>query len=142
MPFSIGTYLGLTGARLSARDAMKLGLASHFVSKESVTAVLTDVREHSNADEFLAGLEQDVPGAEEDDTIASLWPHREAIRRCFPYDTVGEIFGALDAEAASGSSSAQWADETARILKRASPTSVGVSLEALIRGEILVPTFP
>ena len=40
LPSGIGTYLGLTGANLDARDALDLGLADRFVPRESRQALL------------------------------------------------------------------------------------------------------
>lgn len=50
--------------------------------------------------------------------------------RCFKYNTVEEIVEALENEAKER----QWAEETLDMLRKASPTSLKVTLELLRRG--------
>ncbi|NXU80948.1 HIBCH protein, partial [Oreotrochilus melanogaster] len=39
----IGSYLGLTGARLKGRDVLKAGIATHFVESEKLPALEKDL---------------------------------------------------------------------------------------------------
>lgn len=43
---SLGLYLGLTGHRLKSRDLVKWGIATHFVPKDKLTELYTDLTAH------------------------------------------------------------------------------------------------
>ena len=119
LPGAIGTWLALTGARLTGADSVHAGLATHFVPRESLPALRAAlVAEGADA---VARFAQTPPEA-------SFTPHREAIDRCFGKDSMPEILAALDAEGT------EWAAAQAKTLRRMSPTSLCVSLELLRRG--------
>ncbi|MBR0658722.1 enoyl-CoA hydratase/isomerase family protein [Neoroseomonas oryzicola] len=119
LPGAVGTWLALTGARLTGADAVHAGLATHFVPRER----LHDLRAALVAEGVDALARFAVTPPE-----ASFAPHREAIDRCFGQDSVPAILAALDAEGT------EWAAAQAKILRRMSPTSMCVSLELLRRG--------
>jgi len=119
LPGAIGTWLALTGARLTGADAVHAGLATHFVPRERLPALRAALlAEGAGAVARFAATPPE----------ASFAPHREAIDRCFSRPTMLEILAALAAEGT------EWAAEQARILRRMSPTSLSVSLELLRRG--------
>lgn len=119
LPGAIGTWLALTGARLTGADSVHAGLATHFVPR----ARLADLRAALVAEgaEAVARFAEPPPEA-------SFAAQREAIDRCFGQGSVAGILAALDAEGT------EWAAAQARILRRMSPTSLCVSLELLRRG--------
>lgn len=64
----MGLYLGLTGTRLNAADVVELGLATHFIKKESLNQLIEKLMGHNSSmnptflkrsavDEILASLE-------------------------------------------------------------------------------------
>lgn len=119
LPGAIGTWLALTGARLTGADSVHAGLATHFVPRERLAALRAAlVAEGAEAVARFAGTPAE----------ASFAPHRAAIDRCFGLDSVAAILAALDAEGT------EWAAAQAKILRRMSPTSLCVSLELLRRG--------
>ncbi|MBR0681450.1 enoyl-CoA hydratase/isomerase family protein [Roseomonas eburnea] len=119
LPGAVGTWLALTGARLTGADSVHAGLATHFVPREKLAAL-------------RAALVAEGAGAvarfAETPAEASFAPHRAAIDRCFSLGSVAAILAALDAEGT------EWAAAQAKILRRMSPTSLCVSLELLRRG--------
>jgi enoyl-CoA hydratase/carnithine racemase len=119
LPGAIGTWLALTGARLTGADSVHAGLATHFVPR----ARLADLRAALVAEgaEAVARFAETPPEA-------SFAAHRPAIDRCFGRDSVAGILAALDAEGTG------WAAAQAAILRRMSPTSLCVSLDLLRRG--------
>ncbi|WP_137127935.1 enoyl-CoA hydratase/isomerase family protein [Roseomonas sp. HF4] len=119
LPGAIGTWLALTGARLTGADAVHAGLATHFVPR----ARLADLRAAlvTEGAEAVARFAEAAPEA-------SFAAQRDAIDRCFGQASVAAILAALDAEGT------EWAAAQARILRRMSPTSLCVSLELLRRG--------
>jgi enoyl-CoA hydratase/carnithine racemase len=113
LPHNLGTYLGLTGARLTASDAVQLGLASHFVRRDVQMQLLGSLHKYgASADLFAAfsgsgsdshphssrhdneGLDMAIrshepPRAGADDKatgqghVSSVMDHVEAVQRCF-----------------------------------------------------------
>jgi enoyl-CoA hydratase len=127
-PGQLGTYLGLTGARIGAADALYCGAATHYVASADLARVVGELErapwegdQGDTAGALLARLASD-PGA------PPLAAHREAIDRCFAGDTVEEILSRLAAERTA------WADETMALLQQKSPTSLKVALRQLRRG--------
>jgi enoyl-CoA hydratase len=134
-PGHLGRYLGLTGARLGAAEALYCGLATHFVPRDRVAELVEKLgrlaweagRERERLDAVLTGFAED-PGS------ASLEALRWAIDRCFAGGNVEEILESLGAEAAAGGAHADWAAETRAGLLTKSPTSLKLTLRQLMTG--------
>jgi enoyl-CoA hydratase len=127
-PGHVGRYLGLTGARVKAADAVYCGFAIHAVKRDSVEALLDEVsHEHTSTEDCLRRFAVD-PGPA---PLAALQP---AIDRCFAPDSVEAILEALAAEAAGGGADARWAAETHVGLLSKSPTSLKITLRQLTIG--------
>jgi enoyl-CoA hydratase len=130
-PGQIGRYLGLTGARLEAADALDCGLATHFVPRERVPALTealermawVDGGEHSQVEALLGDFAAN-PGA------PPLAARRAAIDRCFAGETIEAILAALEAE----TEDRDWAAETRATLLTKSPTSLRITLRQLVVG--------
>lgn len=131
-PGEVGRYLGLTGARLGAADALYCGFATHFVPRDRVEPLLaalaetlwTTGSEFAQAEAALAGFAAD-PGPP---PLAGL---QAAIDRSFAGETVEEILAALAAEPRSDGADAGWAAATRALLLGKSPTSLKVTLRQL-----------
>ena len=105
-PGHVGRYLGLTGARVNAADALYCGFATHAVKRDSIEALLDELsREHTAMEDCLRRFAVD-PGPA---PLAALQP---AIDRCFAGDSVEAILDALAVESAGGGVDAEWAEET------------------------------
>jgi len=123
----LGLYLGLTGARLRAADALYTGIATHYVDGArlpELEAALAEVLAGgagADVDAALAGFTSD-PGP------APLAEHRAAIDRCFASVTVEGIIAALEDEGGD------WAETALKALRAASPTSLKITVEELRRG--------
>jgi enoyl-CoA hydratase len=130
-PGRIGRYLGLTGARLGAADALYCGIATHFVPHDRVpelrAALIGTVwqagSERAQVEAILASFAAD-PGP------PPITARRAMIDRCFAGDTVEGVLDALGAE----TEDAAWAEETRAILLTKSPTSLRITLRQLILG--------
>ncbi len=119
LPGAVGTWLALTGARLTGGDSVHAGLATHFVQRENLAALRAALV--SEGGDAIARFATAPPEA-------SFAAHRDAIDRCFGKDSIAGIIAALDAEGT------EWAAAQSKILRRMSPTSLCVSLELLRRG--------
>lgn len=130
----VGRYLGLTGARLNAADALYCGFATHVLKQEEIDALISELADavwrgdaNDEVEACLCRFALDpAPGP-----LAALQP---AIDRCFASDSVTAILDALAAEAAGGGRDAGWAEKTRSILLTKSPTSLAITLRQLIIG--------
>jgi enoyl-CoA hydratase len=119
LPGQIGTYLGLTGARMQGADAVHAGLATHFASREDLNAL-------------SRALAADGPGALGAHAAAlpefSLAGQRMAIDRCFSADSVSDIVQRLETLGDA------WAMRTMTTLRTVSPSALCWTLMALRHG--------
>ena len=126
-PGRLGLYLGLTGARLKAADAVYAGIGTHFVpgarraALESRLAAADLAAGAAAVDDVLAGLAE-PPGP------VQIREHRPVIDRCFAAASVAGIIEALEAE------DGYFAIETADELRTKSPTSLAVTFRQLNGG--------
>ena len=125
LPGQTGVWLALTGARLKAADTVALGIHTHFMSAEGLEEFKDDLL-------YASGDPKPVADANAEDAgLAPLSAHREAIDRLFAFDTVEEIFAALQADGSV------WASAQLAILKTKSPQSLKVSLRQIRTGAAL-----
>lgn len=119
LPGGTGMYLALTGARISAGDALHTGLATHHVPRAGLVALADAL-----ARDGVAALAAHAVAPPE----SLLAADRAAIDRCFGGTSVPAIIAALEAEGTA------WARATLATLAQMSPTSMCVSFAALRRG--------
>lgn len=125
LPGQTGVWLALTGARLKAADTVALGVHTHFVPADRVPALKADLMgEAADPSSVVARRAGDAGPA-------PLSAHREAIDRLFAFDTVEEIFQALEADGSD------WALKQLETLKSKSPQSLNVSLRQIRTGATL-----
>ena len=112
-PGETGMYIGLTGARLKAGDALYAGVATHFVEHERLLALKQALKTFADVDEAV----QQYAGRTEAETLSM---HRGAIDRHF---LQGSAEGVLDSLKADPS---EWAQKQAAIIETKSPTSLKI----------------
>jgi len=125
-PGHIGRYLGMTGARLNAADAVYCGFATHFVARNRVAQMVAAL-----AESFDAGVLDSYSIDSGPAPLAALQP---AIDGCFAGDSVEGILDALAAEVAGDDVYAGWAEEIRASLLAKSPTSLKITLRQLTIG--------
>jgi enoyl-CoA hydratase len=134
-PGQVGRYLGLTGVRLKASDALYCGFATQVIDQGWVEALIAKLAEMAwNPGLEFTQVEALLAEFATDPGPASLAPRRPAIDRCFADDAIEQILAALLAEANSGRPDAGWAAETRTGLLTKSPTSLKVTLRQLTVG--------
>ncbi len=116
---AMGTYLGLTGQRLTGADAVHAGLATHFVPRATFPALRAALAERGAS--AVSEFAQPLPAF-------TLAEHTAAIGRCFAATTLGEIEANLKAAASD------WAQATLATLLAMSPSALCWSLAAIRRG--------
>ncbi|KAI8844792.1 ClpP/crotonase-like domain-containing protein [Chytridium lagenaria] len=116
----LGTYLGLTGYRLTGEEVMYAGVGTHFIPAERIPALLNRLSEiESDEIEVINMALEEFVG----DTSLEAWKNW-----CFKFNTIEEIEEALKAE------KSDWANETLKTLMAMSPTSLKVTLQQLRKG--------
>ena len=131
-PGESGTYLGLTGNRIGAADAISCKMADVTVLSERLPALTNDLERCDTTqamEDSLRGYTTTAPPGE-------LIQQKEWIDACFAESTVEEIFAALSRCA---NPEAQVALEE---LRRRSPTSLKVTLAALRNARALNDLAP
>ncbi|MGW6845968.1 enoyl-CoA hydratase/isomerase family protein [Streptomyces sp. NPDC054958] len=124
-PGELGTHLALTGAPAGAADALRCGLADHFVPSELLPRLAADLA-RASVHEVLERYVAPAPAG-------TLDEDREWIDHCYAPDTVEEIVERL---LGSGVPAAKAAAAT---LGAKSPTALKVTLAALRRVRALGP---
>ena len=119
-PGELGTHLALTGGRVGAHDAIAVGLADRVIAADAVPLLVRDLATLSLDDalERAQAMPFDAPDGE-------LGAARPWIAEAYDFDTAEEILAALDARPEEAAAKA------AKAIRRASPTSVKVTLRAL-----------
>jgi enoyl-CoA hydratase len=125
LPGAIGLYLGLTGARVEARDALWSGIATHCVPSAQFPALAAALADARDLDRCLADFAHPpAPGA--------LARQRPAIDRLFAAaPNLADLMAALrdDGDAFAGATLAQ--------LETKSPTSLAITFRQLREGRDL-----
>ena len=120
-PGEIGTYMGLTGSRVGAADAILCGLADRVVRSEDLPCLTDDLE----ACEDVVAMEQCLRGYATQPSQGIPHGRLAWIGACFAGSTMESILAALleygDAEAHAA----------AELLRTMSPTSLKLTLQAL-----------
>lgn len=124
-PGSVGRYLGLTGARLGAADALWSGLASSFVPSDRLDSLVDDLArrralDHASVDASIAAYADSAPSG-------TLAERAGEIDRAFAGERLEPILLALGAAPDAG-----WQAEALAVLRRASPFSLRATWQRLM----------
>ena len=126
LPGETGLYLGLTGYRAKAADAIHLGVANGYVPSERLEALIARLASvqlpNAKAVDAIIGEFAADPGD------APLAPHRTLIDRLFAGPGVEAILMQLLAHGSN------WAQAQHDTLMKMSPTSLKVSFQQLREG--------
>lgn len=114
-PGQMGKYLGLTGLRMGPGDAIFAGFADHFVPEADWPALVADILREGSA----APVARHVKAPPKGDLPARM----AAIDRHFAHDRVMAILQSLEGD------ESDFAADTLKILRRASPLSAALTLE-------------
>ena len=120
-PGETGMYMGLTGARLKAGDALYAGVGTSFVPRDRLSALRQALKTFADVDEAI----QQYAGKADPETLAM---HRGAIDRHFLQTTVEDVVESLKADPTD------WAQKQAAIIATKSPTSLKICHRQLREG--------
>lgn len=119
LPGQLGTYLGLTGARIHGADAVHAGFATQFTPRAELPQLATALAHDGIA--ALARHAAPLPNF-------TLHAQRAAIDTIFAADSVPEILHRLEAD------NSDWARKTIEALRGASPSALAWTLRILRDG--------
>tara|TARA_Y100001970_G_scaffold45236_1_gene56731 strand:- start:31612 stop:32724 length:1113 start_codon:yes stop_codon:yes gene_type:complete len=125
LPGSIGLYIGLTSARLTASDCLNLGIATHFISSNRIDEFTNAINSCDLQQDTTSKLEEIISYHESVPESAPILQYTDQIDRCFSARCVEEIFSNLEKE------KSEWAIETIKILQTKSPTSLKLTFRQL-----------
>lgn len=127
LPYKIGFYLGLTGARISYQDCFDVGLIDYCVEEEKFPEIIYALSDAAFTGDSKAIVSEVLQEFSVETQQSNLLVQKEKIMECFAKPTVEEILKALTADGSD------WCLETATVIKTKSPTSLKVTLQALQR---------
>lgn len=123
LPGAVGSYLGLTGARLGPADALEVGLATHHVRSEQLPVLVRALADDPRpVDAVLRDLAS-VP-----DEPSGIRPHRDRIDAAFGASTVEEVVRRLEGDPSD------WAAGARQAVGAGSPQSLELALDLLLWG--------
>lgn len=127
-PGETGVYLGLTGMRLNAAEAIYVNLTDHFIASnhlDELIALIAAQKFGDDPDAAVTDILQAVSVIPETPALATV---RDNIDTFFMMDTVEEIMTALQ------QCDKPWHQETLQILDQKSPLSLKVALREIREG--------
>ena len=120
LPGETGTYLALTGARLTAHDMIYTGIATHFVPATKIAGIASRLARGEHPESILRSVSGD-PGS------PPLAAHRAAIDGAFAELSVEAILEKLQR-------AGEWGRNIATLLASHSPTSLKLTLREMREG--------
>ncbi len=124
MPRRVGWYLGLTGYRMDAADALWCGLATHYVPSQMLAPLHAALRDDPSPERVVPRFAAERPASR-------LAKQAASIERCFGAPSLDAALAALENDGG------EWARETLAMLLRMSPTALVTTWALFARGEAL-----
>ncbi|KAK4882991.1 hypothetical protein RN001_006310 [Aquatica leii] len=121
----LGTYLALTGHRLTGSDIYKAGIATHYCESQSIKELEELLVQCSNHDDIKNVLNKFNKNDGKPFSLDSILPK---INKCFAAPTVEQIIQELETDGSD------WAKGVLNTLAKMSPTSLKVSLKIMQEG--------
>lgn len=121
-PGHLGAYLAMTGARMSASDAIYAGFATHFIPADKITSFKQAVINSMTPEEALNQFAETPPESQ-------LKAQQPFIDEIFHGDSAIDIMQRLEHAHNQGN---ELADKLLKAMLRMSPTSLACSLRAVL----------
>ncbi|WRX20401.1 Enoyl-CoA hydratase/isomerase [Theobroma cacao] len=127
-------YVGLTGSRLDGAEMLACGLATHFVPSAKLAMLEAALCIVDSSDPVIISSIIDQYCEQPSLKEQSVYKRLDVIDRCFSQKTVEEIISALERELVHKMD--VWISTTIQTLKKASPTSLKISLRSIREGRL------
>lgn len=126
LPGRVGQYLALTGHRLDGAECINLGLASDYLTSDTLDEAKARIAAApTEIEDILGELAAPVPEAK-------IVAQEADINRLFESDRLEDIYATLETEGGT------WGVETLATLRTKSPQTMKVSLRLLAEGKQMV----
>ncbi|MDB6085261.1 MAG: enoyl-CoA hydratase/isomerase [Gammaproteobacteria bacterium] len=136
LPGSLGPYLALSGVQIRGADAIYARLADVYLPPPAIASLSSDLAALHWTDDGAEDVRRLVHShAAQGLAAPSLSVLRPAIDRHFSHTTVPGILASLESE--SRAEYADWAGQTAKLMRSRSPTMLCVTLRQLQSGKSL-----
>ena len=120
LPGELGTWMALTGGRVSGIDTLAYGIATHWCQSSDLAVLVENL--------CSCGIKAlEVPYS---DVMPTCSDHGSIVNRCFRFNSVEEIIIALD------QTKADWALEQSAAIRQKCPMTLKVALRQLRLGAI------
>lgn len=126
-PGETGSYLGLSGARMNAADAIFSGFADAYVPADKLPNLMSDLVDGSAPDRAISQYAVPAP----DGALEGL---QDKIADVFARQDVKSCMARLDEMSANGD---EWAAKTATMIARNAPLALACTFEAIHRARKL-----
>ncbi|KAL5165062.1 3-hydroxyisobutyryl-CoA hydrolase-like protein 5 [Glycine soja] len=132
LPGYLGEYLALTGGRLSGKEIVAVGVATHFVPSEKIVELEKRLISLNSGDENAVRSVIEEFSSEVKLDEESILNKQSIINECFSKDSLEEIIKSLEAEAYKEGNG--WIDAVLKGMKRSSPTALKIALRSVREG--------
>jgi enoyl-CoA hydratase len=123
-PGELGLYLGLTGDRLNARDAIYARLATHWIPSEEWPVLMEALASGDDPNDLFSEMGRRPQNS-------PLSERRTKIDRIFGTTSVEDVLTLLDRD------EKEWSHETAALMRSRSPTSLKIAYGQIRNGSQL-----
>ncbi|KAL9347403.1 hypothetical protein POPTR_014G179000v4 [Populus trichocarpa] len=134
LPGFFGEYVGLTGARLDGAEMLLCGLATHLVPSAKLPLLEEALVNLDSSDPARISAIIDEYSERPYLKGKSAYHRLDVIDKCFSLRTVEAILSALEKEAVNITE--DWFSAAIQSLKKASPTSLKISLKSIREGRL------
>ncbi|KAJ8750392.1 hypothetical protein K2173_014307 [Erythroxylum novogranatense] len=134
LPGFFGEYVGLTGARLDGAEMLACGLATHFIPSAKLSLLEEALCKIDSSDPAAVCAVIDQYAQRPNLKEQSAYHRLDLIDKCFSRKTIEEILSAVEGEASNKAD--DWISNTIQSLKKASPTSLKISLRSIREGRL------
>jgi enoyl-CoA hydratase/carnithine racemase len=134
LPGALGVYLALTGVQIRGADALYSQLADVFLPPAAIASLAENLAVLEWSDDRASDLRRFIHArAAQGLPAPTLSLLRPGIDAHFSHPTVPAILASLESEARA--EYADWAQQTAKLIRSRSPTMLSVTLRQLRRGK-------
>ncbi|WCJ23095.1 3-hydroxyisobutyryl-CoA hydrolase mitochondrial [Euphorbia peplus] len=134
LPGFFGEYVGLTGTRLDGAEMLACGLATHFVPSGKLPLLEEALHKVDSSDIAIISNVINKYSQQPDLKDQSAFRRLNVIDKCFSRRSAEDILSALETERKKKDDA--WIASTIQSLKKASPTSLKISLRSIREGRL------
>lgn len=130
-PGALGMYLGLTGQRLGAEEALNAGLCKYLIDSEQIPVVVDELATLDLSQQGQSQIDACLKSFASHERERLHYPHQQEVDRCFSKKDLSEVMMALE------QSEDPWARQMHENLLSKSPLSLRVTFEQIHRAKYL-----